>query len=173
MQYQFNNLIIWQKKARLSPPSSQLLTLSKFINLFLVFFLLTLNASTAIAADKTWKASADETDWHTNENWYPALVPTALDDTTINSKDATAVVVSETFNVKSLTLSGNEPSTLSIENFVTGNIIPASSSGVALHNRKGGHLFMKGSAGVVTAKGSYKSSEEGLAPQPSLVFSVQ
>ena len=173
MQYQFNNLIIWQKKTQLSPPSSQLLTLSKFINLFLAFFLLTFSASIAFAADKTWKASADETDWHTNENWYPAFVPTALDDTTVNSKDATAVIIGETFNVKSLTLSGNEACALSVDNFVTGNIFPSSSSDIALHNRKGGHLFMKGSAGVVTAKGSYKSSEEGLDPQPSLVFSIQ
>ena len=134
-------------------------------------FIFLIVPSPAFAADKTWTGSADSTDWFGDENWYPSPAPAPIDNVTINTKDAN-VRASETFNAKSLTLGGNEETYLTTENFISGKIEPSSSSDVAILNRKDGHLILKG-AGTLTVKGTYKDSEENLAAQPSLVFSVQ
>ena len=123
------------------------------------------------AADKTWTGSVDATDWSGDENWYPSPAPAPVDNVTINSKDAN-VRISETFTTKSLTLGGNEETYLTTEDFISGKIEPISKSDVAILNRKDGHLVLKG-AGTLVVKGTYKDSEENLAAQPSLVFTVQ
>lgn len=123
------------------------------------------------AEDKTWKGSTDATDFFGDENWYPSPHPVAPDNATINAKEAN-VKLSETFNIKSITLGGNEESTLTTDEFISGTIAPNAVSDIAILNRRDGHLVLKG-PGTVKAKGAYKDSEENLTAQPSLVFSVQ
>ena len=123
------------------------------------------------ADDKTWKGSTDATDFFGDENWYPSPHPAAPDNATINAKEAD-VKLSETFNVKSITLGGNEESHLTTDEFISGTIAPNAVSDIAILNRRDGHLVLKG-PGTVKAKGTYKDSEEDLAAQPSLVFSAQ
>ena len=145
-------------------------------NRFYLALLLTLisvfcAAAPLMAEDKTWVATADAADWSAANNWTPALAPTAADDVLINS-DSASTLLSRTFNVKSLTLAGNAPSILKVEEFTSGNIVPASTLDIAVLNRKDGHLILQGAGGTVVLKGSYKDSEKDITPQPSLVVWV-
>ena len=137
----------------------------------LCLFLIALNISPCLAADKNWSGAIDATDWFGEENWYPSSAPAGLDNAIINAKDAN-VKISETFNAKSITLGGYEASYLTVDEFISGTIAPSSPSDIAILTRKDGHLILKG-AGTVVVKGTYKKSEEDLVSQPSLVFSVQ
>lgn len=136
-----------------------------------VLFLSVFQVFSSYADDKTWTGPADTTDFFGDENWYPSPHPAPPDNATINAKGAN-VNLSETFNVKSITLGGNEESYLTTDEFISGTIAPDTASDIAILNRRNGHLILKG-PGTVKTKGTYKDSEENLAAQPSLVFSVQ
>ena len=126
----------------------------------------------ASCEDKSWNAGGDKTDWFDDANWLPAAKPTASDDTLVDMLDAD-VDISQTFAAKSLTLGGKKPSALTVDNFVTGEIAPANKTDVSLHNRRDGFILMKGSAGKMTLKGTYKSSREAVPDEPSFMLYVQ
>lgn len=139
--------------------------------IFMALFLLTITA-VALATDRNWTGSGDGQAWFDLQNWSPSEVPAAGDDVTIDAEGAGANVL-QTFSAKSIMLAGASSSTLTVDNFVNGTVAPDSSSAVAIENRHGGKLVLKGSAGTVVLKGTYKDSEESPANQPSLVFTVQ
>lgn len=118
------------------------------------------------SADKIW--NSDTGFWEESLNWYPASIPQATDDITIDNSFSN-VTIQNDFSCLSLTLGGHYSSNLLIEGFVFGEI---SSGSVAINNRRDGFLTLKG-AGIITLKGSYKSSEEILEEEPSFIFWVQ
>ena len=128
--------------------------------------------SKAFCEDKSWNAGGDKTDWADKDNWLPKASPTASDDTLIDMLDASADI-SDTFAAKSLTLGGKKASLLTVDNFVTGELVPSNTTDLAFHNRRDGLLTLKGSAGKVTLKGTYKSSRETVPDEPSFMFYVQ
>jgi hypothetical protein len=121
------------------------------------------------AEDKSWNAGGDKTDWFDDANWLPAAAPTASDDALVDMLD-TSVDLSTAYSMKSLTLGGKKASVLTVENFTTGDVTPTNVSDVAIHNRRDGHLVLKGSAGKLTLRGSYKDSEEVVPDEPSFMF---
>lgn len=137
-----------------------------FLILFSFFFL-----PLCHAAEKSWNASGDQVDWFDDANWNPATTPEASDDTMVNLRDA-SVTVGQNFEVSSLTIGGKHESTVSTNNFVNGTIKPASTSDLAVFNRKDGHLVLKGSAGKITLQGAYKDSEEIIPDEPSFMLIV-
>ena len=141
---------------------------------FLAFFtFLILNARTTVwAEDKSWNAGGDQSDWFDDANWLPAGKPTASDDVKIDMLSASSTL-SQAFDIKSLTLGGKKASTLTVSNFVPGNVKPSSVSDLAVLNRKNGHLILKGSAGKITLNGAYKDSEEVIPEEPSFMLYVQ
>ena len=138
-----------------------------------LFALLSLNACPMVMAeDKSWNAGGDQSDWFDDANWLPAGKPTASDDVKIDMLSASSTL-SQAFDIKSLTLGGKKASTLTVSNFVPGNVKPASVSNIAVLNRKNGHLILKGSAGKITLNGMYKDSEEVISEEPSFMLYVQ
>lgn len=127
--------------------------------------------SPAIAAEKNWSASGDGSSWSDDDNWYPEEAPALSDDVVIDTEDA-SVVCGETFNAKSITVGGRETSTLTSENFIYGNVVPDTTSDIAISSREKGTITLKG-AGILTLKGQYKDSEESLTPEPSFIFSIK
>ena len=125
----------------------------------------------AMAADKSWNAGGDAQDWFDDANWLPAGAPTETDTSKIDMLD-TNVSLSQNFKVQSLILGGKKASTLTLSNFVVGDVSPENVSDNAVLNRKDGHLILKGSAGKITLKGAYKDSEEVIPEEPSLMFYV-
>ncbi len=130
-----------------------------------------LQSGNALAAEKSWNAAGDQVDWFDDANWNPAVAPTASDDTMVNLTDA-SVMVGQNFGVKSLTIGGKRESTVSVKNFITGDVEPGSPSDLAVFNRKDGHLVLKGSAGKITLRGAYKDSEEIIPDEPSFMLYV-
>lgn len=123
------------------------------------------------AAEKTWSGSGDASSWSDDDNWFPQVEPTAGDDVLIDAEDV-SVTCSETFKAKSISIGGNETSTLISENFIFGTISPEATSDVAIDNRQGGTFRLKG-AGIVTLQGQYKDSlgEGGVSvDEPSFMF---
>ena len=142
-------------------------------NLSAIFIAVLLNTcALGWAEDKNWTGSGDASDWFDAANWLPAVAPTASDDATINLLNA-SVSLPQSFQAKSVTLGGKKESTLTVSNFAVGTVSPGNSSDLAVHNRRDGHLILKGSAGRVTLKGSYKDSEEVIADEPSFMFYVK
>ena len=140
---------------------------------FIVFIASILNTATwAWAEDKSWNAAGDQSSWFDDANWLPASSPTASDDVMINMLDASASIP-QAFHAGSITLGGKRQSVLTVNNFVTGTVEPASSSDIAVYNRRDGHWTLKGSAGKITLKGTYKDSEEVIPDEPSFMFYVQ
>jgi hypothetical protein len=127
--------------------------------------------SASHAAEKSWNASGDQVDWFDDANWNPAVAPTASDDTMVNLTDG-STSIGQNFGVKSLTIGGKRESTVSVKNFITGTVEPASPSDLAVFNRKDGHLVLKGSAGKITLRGAYKDSEEIIPDEPSFMLYV-
>lgn len=125
----------------------------------------------AQAAEKTWEGAGDSKSWFDDPNWLPAAAPAPADDVMIDSENA-GVNISQTFNVRSLTIGGHYASTLTSDEFISGTVDPGSGTKVAILNRRGGKLILK-RAGALKTKGQYKDSEESLANQPSLVFYVK
>ena len=128
-------------------------------------------AVTGYAADKTWSGDGDASSWSDGDNWYPATEPTLSDDVTIDAPNA-SVSCDETFRVKSIAMGGRETSTLTSENFIYGTVSPASTSDIAILNRSGGTIILKG-VGVLTISGQYKDSEGTLVAEPNFIFWVE
>ncbi len=125
----------------------------------------------AHAAEKSWNAAGDQVDWFDDANWNPGVAPTASDDTMVSLTDG-SVTIGQNFGVKSLTIGGKRESTVSVNNFITGVVEPASPTELAVFNRKDGHLVIKGSAGKITLRGAYKDSEEIIPDEPSFMLYV-
>ena len=131
--------------------------------LILAFFFTT----PSFAAEKVWTGATD-TDWHNEDNWNPASVPGPADNVVVDLTGA-AVVVSQTFQAKTLTVGGLREGTVTSENFIFGTVAPAAATDVAIENRKEGVLTLQG-AGTLTLTGAYKDSEETLSSEPSFLF---
>lgn len=138
----------------------------------LIFTLMILNACPVCAQDKSWNAQGDQSDWFDDANWLPAGAPTVTDDAKIDLLDASAEI-SQNYEMQSLVLGGKKASHLSVGNFTTGNVTPGDSSDNAVLNRRSGILTLKGSAGKMTLRGTYKDSEEVIPDEPSFLFYVQ
>ncbi|HLD69963.1 MAG TPA: hypothetical protein VJA17_04280 [Candidatus Omnitrophota bacterium] len=135
----------------------------------LLFF--ALSGGAAEQSQKSWSGAGDGVSWSDDQNWSSGTVPVATDDVLVNTKDV-AVMCTETFQAKSVTLGGSEPSSLTSSNFVFGAISSGSGSAPAVLNRSGGLLKLNG-AGTMTLKGQYRSSEEIPAPEPSFLFWIK
>ena len=136
---------------------------------FLFVFISVLGFSvTATAGDKIFGAGGDGTSWSDDDNWFPATEPTLTDDVLIDGED-NAVVLTQTFKAKSITIGGHEIATLTSNNFVFGTISPESTSDTAISVRPGGTFTLKG-AGMVTVQGQYKDTQESLSDEPSFYF---
>lgn len=146
--------------------------MKKALIINLMFFLSFWQGSQAICAERSWTGSGDGSDWHDEENWSPQSVPTPEDDVRINSNSA-AVRTAQTFQAKSITLGGTVPSSFTVEQIISGAVEPAANTDLAFYNRRHGLTVLRGSAGTVELKGTYKDSEAELANQPSLVFFVE
>ena len=129
-------------------------------------------SSLSWADDKAWTAVGDASNWFDDANWLPAGAPTASDDTTINMLNA-SVDLPQAFEVKSITLGGKKPSSLTVSNFAVGTVAPENSTDLAVYNRRDGRMVLKGSAGKITLKGAYKDSEVVIPDEPSFMFYVQ
>ena len=147
-------------------------TIKRIILCLLVVFLGLFNMPViASAAEKAWTGDGDASSYSDDDNWSPASEPTSADDITIDAEDA-SVVCTRTFKAKSITIGGRQEPTLTSNNFVYGTIEPESSSDVAICNRRGATVTLKG-AGTITVKGQYKDSEESLTPEPSFMFWIK
>ena len=147
--------------------------------IFLMFFLVSSLwslvcslQSTAWAEQKTWNALGDKSSWSDDANWYTAGTPADSDDALVDILNA-SVDVSKAFHAKSITLGGKKASTMTVESFTTGDVIPGSVSDDAFYNRKNGLLILKGSAGKMTLKGTYEDSREEVPEEPSFMFYAQ
>ena len=128
-------------------------------------------ASSAIAEEKNWSGAGQSNSWFDDGNWVTDSYPTLSDDVFLNLENAFADV-GNSFGAKTLTIGGNVPSTITVENFISGTVVPESVNNIAVLNGYGGHLNLKGSAGKITLKGTYKDSEQLSVDEPSLVFYV-
>jgi len=144
---------------------------NKWLSVLLLVVFSVLFATVACADEKVWSAGGDETTWSDDDNWFPAVEPNSEDDVTIDMEDA-SVTCTETFKAKSIVVGGRTSSTLTSNNFVYGTVTPDSASDVALDNKKGGTIILKG-AGTLTLGGQYRSSEESLISEPSFMFWVK
>lgn len=122
-----------------------------------------------LAEDRNWNAQGDQQDWFDAANWLPAGVPDDQDNAKVDMRDA-SVDLGQAFAGRSLTVGGKKSSTVSVSNFVTGELEPVSEEDDAIQVRKDGHLVLKGSAGKVTVKGAYKDSEEVIPEEPGLML---
>ena len=144
--------------------------MKKILAVFLIF--LAGMAGPVLADQKNWMAGGDKSDWFDDANWYPAATPTAADDAIVDILDA-SVDVPRTFHAQSITLGGKKASTIGIDNFTEGDVIPAAVSDDAIYNRKNGLFVMKGSAGKVKLSGTYRTSRATVAEEPSFMFYAQ
>jgi len=137
----------------------------------IIFCLVLVITSTAIAEEKNWSAAGDAATWSDDDNWSPVAAPTSADDVLIDAESA-AVTCTETFKAKSITVGGRETSTMTSDNFIFGTISPDSGSDIGILTRSGGTITLTGS-GTVTVQGKYQDSEESLVPEPSFMFWVE
>ncbi len=124
------------------------------------------------AEEKNWNGQGDRTSFQDAANWLPSGVPGENDDAMVNLKDA-SVVVSQPYELKSLTIGGKKTSAVSVSNFTEGSVVPENPSDVAILNRKDGTLVLKGSTSKLVVKGSYKDSEEIIPDEPSFMLYVK
>jgi len=139
---------------------------------FSVLLSVFISVSPVRAEEKTWNAGGDGVFWADDKNWFMQGEPTAQDDVMIDSKDV-AVIAGETYHARSLSLGGKEGSQFTTNNFVYGTIAPQSGDDVAVENRSGGLMILKGSAGRVVLKGQYLDNEEKLTAEPRFMFRVK
>jgi len=128
--------------------------------------------ATSFAEEKNWNAQGDGTAWTDDANWLPAAAPTVSDDAVVNLKDA-SVDISQSFNLGYLTIGGKQTSTVKVSNFTEANVVPGNVTDNAILNRRDGNLTLKGSAGTITLKGTYKDSEEIIPDEPSFMLYVK
>lgn len=124
----------------------------------------------ASAADKNWVGAGNASTWADAKNWLPDTAPTSADNATIDLKDAN-VTAAQTFEAKTLYIGGAGNSIFSTNDFIYGNLVPASSSDNALYIRKGGTVVLTGQ-GIIKLKGIFKNSEEALTGQESFMFQL-
>ncbi|MFC1699607.1 hypothetical protein ACFL1I_06610 [Candidatus Omnitrophota bacterium] len=137
-----------------------------FVALF--FALCALHLTQCYAEQKVWSGDGDGSSWSDDDNWSPAVEPSAADEALIDAAGA-AVSFEQTFSAKSITVGGREDTTLTIGNFIFGTLAPDSSSDPALVNRSGGTITLQG-AGVIALQGKYEASKESLTDEPSFMF---
>ena len=135
-----------------------------FVFIFIVFISLQ-------AAEKNWSGGGDGSTWVDDDNWSGAVAPSASDDVLIDVENV-SVICNETFKAKSIIVGGRETSRLTTNDFIFGEVKPASTSGVAMMTRSGGTVTLSG-AGILTLGGKYQDSEETLDPEPSFMFWVK
>lgn len=136
-----------------------------------VLLAMLLCAASGHAEEKRWSGGGDGTTWSDDDNWFPDAEPSPADDVVIDSSDA-AVTTGQTFEAKSITIGEHEESTLTVPNFIYGDIAPAAASSNALMNSLHGKITLQG-AGIVTVEGKYLDSETALADEPSFIFWVE
>ncbi len=144
----------------------------RLIPAFAGMTILLLFVSSAFAEEKSWNAQGDGTAWTGDDNWMPPGAPTTTDNVVVNLKDA-STNISQTFKVGSMTLAGKNESTVTVNNFTDGDVVPANAEDIAILNRRDGNLILKGSVGKITLKGAYKDSEEIIADEPSFMLYVK
>ncbi|MBL7071970.1 MAG: hypothetical protein ISS26_07380 [Candidatus Omnitrophica bacterium] len=137
-----------------------------FITLAVIFI-----CARADAAPKTWGGAGDASLWADPDNWTPSTIPTSADTVLIDTPDA-SVTCDRTFKAKTITIGGDESSTLRSDDFIYGTVEPDVSSAIAVLNRPGGHIILTG-AGTLTLKGQYKDSEAALEDEPSFIFWIE
>ena len=163
----------WGTPCRRHPLLTFCVTRSHLFTAFIFCIFLVINSCTlGMADEKKWNADSAQTDWFDDANWLPAGAPTASDDVVLDKLDA-AVAIGQDFNLRSLTLGGKKTSTLTVSNFVVGQVKPGNVTDIAVLNRRNGKLVLKGSAQKVTLKGAYKDSEEVIPEEPSFMFYVR
>ena len=124
------------------------------------------------AGEKNWSGGGDGSLWADEDNWSPGTEPSAADTVTISAEDA-SVLCDRTFEANDLILGGRETVTLTVDEYIYGEIEPSAATEVAVLNRSGGNFVLKGSSGTVTRKGTYKDSETTTAEEPSFIFWVE
>lgn len=140
--------------------------MKKLLILFMVF---ALAAPAAKAAEKNWLGEGDGINWGDDTNWFPVMAPAATDDVIVNALDA-PVMLHESFNIRSLSIGGNVPSSVSVISPFSGDITPQNSTDVAVLAGASGKFILKGPSGKVTLRGSYKDSETPLSDEPALIL---
>lgn len=136
---------------------------------FIFFVYVIIFSQTAVADDMIWSAGGDGSTWTDTDNWFPADIPTSIDDVVIDATGSTAVC-SGTFEVKSITVGGHQASQLTVQNFIYGDIKPSVVTDNAITNRRGGTIILQGGGGVVTVSGKYEDSETSFSAEPSFLF---
>ena len=142
--------------------------MKKAETLFLIFLFLFCLTPAAGAAEKVFSGAGDGSAWTDKDNWFSTGIPTANDSVVIDLSNA-SVTVSKDFKAQSIIIGGKTTSTFTSQDFVYGEITPASSADAAIYIRKNGTVTLKGS-GTITAKGSFKNSEEALVSEPSVMI---
>ncbi len=125
----------------------------------------------AYGAEKNWIAAGDASTWADPNNWNPEGTPSSVDDVTIDLEGSSATA-GETFEAKSVTVGGGNPSIFSTGNFIYGEITPASPSDEALYIKKDGTVVLNG-AGTITLKGMFKNTEETVTGEESFMFTLE
>ena len=123
------------------------------------------------AASKVFSGAGDGSAWQEPENWSPSGAP-ALTDTATIDVASIAVSASQDFLAESVIVGGKSNASWMVEPFVYGTIIPVTTADPAILLRNGGTVVFQG-AGVVKAKGPFKSSNEALPSEPSVMILLQ
>lgn len=124
----------------------------------------------AWADEKRWTGRGDQSSWDDAANWTPEDEPGAGDDVTLDKHEA-AATVDRSFDAKSITVGGNEPTELTVDEFISGTVEPDASTENAVINRRAGQIRLVG-PGTVKLRGTYRDSEESLAPEPSFMITL-
>ncbi len=124
----------------------------------------------AFADEKRWTGRGDQASWDDDANWAPAESPTAGDDVTVDRREA-AVSIQRSFGAKSVTVGGNEHSAITVNDFINGTVEPDHNTNDAVVNRRDGSIKLIG-PGTVKLRGTYRDSEESLAPEPSFMITI-
>jgi len=125
----------------------------------------------AYGAEKNWIGAGDASTWADSKNWNPEGAPSSVDDVTIDLQGSSAAAEA-TFEAKSVTVGGGNASVFSTENFIYGEIAPASPSDEALYIKKDGTVVLNG-AGTITLRGMFKNTEETVTGEESFMFTLE
>jgi len=142
-----------------------------FFTMLAIFFAVPLFLTDSYADSRSWDGGGDDTVWADSANWHPSGIPVSSDDVTIDT-EGTSVLCERTFKAKTITIGGREGSTLTSDDFIFGTIEPDAVTEVAILNRRGGHIILKG-AGTITLKGQYRDSEAVIGAEPGFIFWVE
>ncbi|MFH1753080.1 MAG: hypothetical protein ABH875_02755 [Candidatus Omnitrophota bacterium] len=143
----------------------------KILGPILFSILILAPAAISYADGQSWTAGGDGSKWSDADNWTAEEVPGLSSDVIIDREDA-GVACDDDFQAKSMTIGGHKASSLTVENYVSGDIAPYSSTDIAIKNRRGGHIVLSG-PGVIKISGRYEDSEGALDPEPCLLFWIE